>query len=107
MSEFGNEISGLKTNVSSKSDKIANNFTSISDNSAAISANMADIRANSVGIVKINNEANVCANGINLHTREPCTKWEGGLKKLPLWGEKVSESEINFEWPTPEVYARM
>ena len=29
------------------------------------------------------------------------------LKKLPLWGEKVSDDEIDFEWPTPEVFALM
>ena len=29
------------------------------------------------------------------------------LRKLPLWGERVSEDEINFEWPTPEIFAQM
>ena len=79
----------------------------INANSDAISASMAEIRTNSDDIVKIKNEANVCVNGINSQTREPCNKWVGGLKRLPLWGEKVSENEIDFEWPTPEVYARM
>ena len=29
------------------------------------------------------------------------------LKKLPLWGEKVSDSEIDFEWPTQETFDQM
>ena len=26
---------------------------------------------------------------------------------MPLWGENVSEEKINFEWPTPEIFAQM
>ena len=27
---------------------------------------------------------------------------EIALKKLPMWGDQVEESEVNFEWPTAE-----
>ena len=26
---------------------------------------------------------------------------------MPLWGEKVSSDDIDFEWPTPEIFASM
>ena len=122
ITEFESKISGLKSDISTNSQRIENdiitttnaistaistNMENISANSAAISANMSVIRANSVDIVKINNEANVCVNGVNQKTNEPCDKWFGGLKKLPLWGEKVADHEIDFEWPTPEIFARM
>ena len=29
------------------------------------------------------------------------------LKKLPLWGEQVSDDEIDFEWPTQEAFDQM
>jgi len=29
------------------------------------------------------------------------------LRKLPLWGEKVSDEEIDFEWPTLETFDQM
>ena len=29
------------------------------------------------------------------------------LRKLPLWGEKVTDDEIDFEWPTQEIFAEM
>ena len=37
-----------------------------------------------------------------------CGEWVGAtLKKLPLWGEQVLDDEINFEWPTPSIFADM
>ena len=31
------------------------------------------------------------------------TKTKFILKKLAMWGEKVRDDEINFEWPTKEI----
>ena len=43
-----------------------------------------------------------------MFTGEYCGELPGAtLKKLPLWGEKVSDNEIDFEWPTPETFAQM
>ena len=37
-----------------------------------------------------------------------CGEWAGAtIVKLPLWGEVVSDSQINFEWPTQEDWASM
>ena len=29
------------------------------------------------------------------------------LRKLPMWGKKVKEEHIDFEWPLPDEFARM
>ena len=29
------------------------------------------------------------------------------LRKLPLWGEKVSDDVIDFEWPSADIFASM
>jgi len=43
-----------------------------------------------------------------LNTGKYCGEWEGAtLKKLPLWGEQVLDDEINFEWPTQNIFAEM
>ena len=39
---------------------------------------------------------------------EYCGEWKGAtLKKLPIWGEKVSDDKVNFEWPTQEAFDKM
>ena len=106
INQFENEISGLMSRIDTNSAAISTNIASISANSAAISANMASISTNSENIDTIYDNACFCINGINSLTGEPCSKWAGAtLKKLPLWGEQVSDDEINFEWPTPENFA--
>ena len=35
---------------------------------------------------------------------EYITQSDFTLKRLPLWGQQVSEHEINFEWPTQEMF---
>ena len=107
ITEFENDISGLRMDISTNSKNIADNIQGISANSAAISANTANISTNSENIDYFYNETDICINGINSQTKETCNKWVGGLKKLPLWGEKVSDDEIDFEWPTPEIWAQM
>ena len=90
-------------------------MTSISTNSAAIStsitnisANSADISTNSKNFDYIYNNAGTCINDFDSLTGEYCGEWAGAtLKKVPLWGEKVSDDDVNFEWPTPEIFARM
>ena len=80
----------------------------ISANSAAISTNIASISTNSENIDTIYNEESVCINDFDSRTGEYCGEWAGAsLKKLPLWGVKVSDEEIDFEWPTPEIFAQM
>ena len=76
---------------------------SISANSATASSNALNISTNSEKIDYL-----YCINNIDTITGEYCSEWASAtLKKLPLWGEKVSEDEINFEWPTPEIFAQM
>ena len=29
------------------------------------------------------------------------------LEKLPVWGMQIREHEINFEWPTQEMFDKM
>ena len=92
--KFESEISGL--------------LTSISTNSAAINANMASISTNSENIDYINDHANFCNNNFDSRSGEYCGEWAGAtLKKLPLWDENLSDNQINFEWPTPEIFAQM
>jgi len=82
------------------------NFSvSISTNTASKSTN-----SNSISTHNANGEKTegICINDFNTVTGEYCGVWLGAtLKKLPLWGEDVTEDAIDFEWPTPEIFAEM
>ena len=85
-----NEISGLMTAIYTNSD--SNDYIY---NEQKINADL------------LNNAKN-CINDFDSLTGEYCGEWEGAtLKKMPLWGEQLSNDEINFEWPTPEIFAQM
>ena len=34
-------------------------------------------------------------------------RYQYKLKKLPMWGLKVNLNEIDFEWPTQEIFDQM
>ena len=53
--------------------------------------------------------ADACVDGYRMLSREYCGEWAGAkLRKLPLWGvEQVDDEEIDFEWPTQEMFANM
>ena len=64
------------------------------------------ISTNSQTIDSIQNPT--CINNFETVTGNYCGEWAGAtLKKLPVWGEQASNSEINFEWPTPEIFSQM
>ena len=62
-------------------------------------------------IDKLEKKANICINGYLSKTHEYCGKWAGAtLERLPLWGKrygKAPDNEINFEWPTEEMFSAM
>merc|ERR1712110_1037504 len=72
----------------------------LGDDSSSNSAdNMASIQ---------NEPPNICTDDFFSQTGEYCGEIASAtLKRLPLWGEKVSDDEIDFEWPTPETFAEM
>ena len=59
---------------------------------------MVSISTNSANIVTNKSTVNIMKNFLDI----PAT-----LKKLPLWGEKVSDDLIDFEWPSPNIFAAM
>ena len=67
-----------------------------------------DIDTNSKSINNIESDANICIDDFELFSGKYCGNLPGAmLKKLPLWGEKVSDSEIDFEWPNQETFEQM
>jgi len=53
-------------------------------------------------------EMNTCLNDYCTQTGEYCGEWVGAtVQRLPLWGARVPERSINFEWPTQQEFDQM
>ena len=37
----------------------------------------------------------------------PEKQYKYTMRKLPMWGKKFEENQINFEWPTQEIFDQM
>ena len=40
-------------------------------------------------------------------TQETVLNNDGPLRKLPVWGKKIRDDEIDFEWPTAAIYEQL
>jgi len=51
----------------------------------------------------VNNK--LCIDDYNTVTGEYCGEWKGAtLKKMPIWGDLSEDDEIDFEWPSQEIF---
>ena len=83
------------------------NTVAIEENTADISQNKEDITQNSDDVAAILS-TNLCIDDYYSETGEYCGEWAGAtIRRLEMWGESVSESDIDFMWPNDQLFASM
>jgi len=50
----------------------------------------------------------MCIDHYYSETGEYCGEWAGAtIRRLEMWGEGVSENDIDFMWPNDQLFATM